>query len=364
MGQRPTREFRMLARPPLSLALLVLASSCAPKQGHPKSVAVIVDGDRGAVGTIAPHAVAGLELQPLPDPGPPPSPPPDASETIVAGARKAYGHGEWASCLSEIRRIDLVKLLAAGQRALAARALTFEIACHYEGSRDQAQASATRFANLGLDVPGDFLPVDVEQLITTTIAATSTKLTPIAVAGEAGARLAVDGRPAGCAVPCTIDLATGDHVLAVEADGFAPISRLVRVPDEDRVSLAQPPASAELAAHQWRARLARGLPATDATGVALIARLAGQPNVVVVRADKRLHGTLIVDGVLRAHADRDRGEVPALMRDLAYNGKILDAPRVWQRPWFWIAISGAALAVAGTIVYVTYEPEIQTMVKL
>jgi hypothetical protein len=319
---------------------------------------MLVDGEPV---TLAPTAVAGLEVQPLalPAPGVPPV---DTSAPIIASARKAYGRGDWATCLSEIRRVDLVNLLASEHRDLAARALTFEIACHFEGSKADAQASATRFASLGLDVPGDFLPIEVEQLMTTTITRTETKLHPLAVAGELGARLSVDGRAAACTLPCTIDLPAGDHVLAVTADGFAPASRMVRVPGEPRATLAQQPASVELAGQQLRARLARGLPATDATGVSLLARLAGQPNVAIVHADKRLHGALIVDGVLRAHADRDRDDAPALMRELAYDAHVLQRPRVWQRPWFWIAVTGATLAVSGAVVYFTYTPDTRTKV--
>ena len=53
----------------------------------------------------------------------------------------------------------------------------------------------------------------------------------LSIDGVSGARLVVDGRDAGCAVPCTIDLRPGDHVVAVTADGYLPASKQIRVPD-------------------------------------------------------------------------------------------------------------------------------------
>jgi hypothetical protein len=38
-----------------------------------------------------------------------------------------------------------------------------------------------------------------------------------------------------------------------------------------------------------------------------------------------------------------RGATPQLVREFAYDAGILQRPRVWQRPWFWIAVTGATL---------------------
>jgi len=69
-------------------------------------------------------------------------------------------------------------------------------------------------------------------------------------------------------------------------------------------------------------------------------------------------GTL--DGKLAASATGDRGDGVSLVRELAYDGGMLKRPALWQRPTFWIAVTGAAVLVAGAIVWVVYEPEIRS----
>jgi hypothetical protein len=185
---------------------------------------------------------------------------------------------------------------------------------------------------------------------------------PLAIAGEVGARLVVDGRPGGCALPCSVELGPGDHVLAVDADGFVPAVQHVRTPDVDHIAIAQQPAPADLAAQQWRARLGRGLPATDATGAALIGSFAGDKRVVFVHGDRELTGALIVSGKVAATRQAPRGDTADLVREMAYDARVLPRPAVWQRPWFWIAVSGATLAIAATIIAVTYKPPPDTSV--
>jgi hypothetical protein len=346
-----------------ALGLAPALGACAPAPKHPIAVALLVEGDAAAVGAVAPGAVPGLELQALALPAPAPPPPSDAA-AIVARARSAYAQGDHDACRAELARVDLVRVLAAGERNLAARAVTLDAACAYGARRPaDAQAAAARLAVLGLALPESAVAIEVEAMIGKAIAAVGAQPRhALAVTGEAGARLAVDGRPAGCALPCTIDLPAGDHVVAVEADGFEPAARLVRVPDTQTVAVEQGPASPELAARQWRARLGRGLPPTDPTGVALLARLARQPRVVLLRGGAHLDGALVVDGALAASGARGRGEAPALVRELAYDGHLLRRPALWARPWFWIAASGATLLAAGTTVAVTYDPGVRTRV--
>ena len=47
---------------------------------------------------------------------------------------------------------------------------------------------------------------------------------------------------------------------------------------------------------------------------------------------------------------------------LSQGDGLLQRPKVWQRPWFWIAVAGATAAISGAIIYATYEPDVQTMV--
>jgi hypothetical protein len=345
----------MLARRIVALAGL---AACAPTPKHPIPVAVVVDGDRAAVGSLG--AVTGLELHELALPAPS-APPPDASAALVAGARTAYAKGDFDACRAQLDKLAIDKLLARGERALPARALAIETACAW-GAMDKtaAAASAARLAAFGLDLPDVSLPPDVERVLGDAIAAAgAAKRAPFAVSGVAGARLVVDGRPAGCALPCAIDLPPGDHVLAVDADGYEPALRVVRTPDAASAQLEQTRAPAELAAQQWRARVGRGLPPADVTGAALLGALGGT-RVAHLHGESRVSGSLVVDGKLVATATRDRGDSSALVRELAYDGGVLPRPAVWQRPWFWIAASGAVALVAGTIIAVTYQRPIDT----
>ncbi len=351
-------------RPLAALAAAALGA-CGSTPKHAIPIALLVEGDAAAVGEVAPDAVPGLELRAiaLPAPAPAPAPAGDAA-ALVTRARGAYAQGDHDACRGELTRVDLVQVLAAGDRGLAARAVTLEAACAYGARRTaEAQAAATRLAALGLALPEAAVAIEVEAMIGRAIAAVGREPRhALEVTGEPGARLAVDGRPAGCALPCAIDLPAGDHVLAVDADGFEPAARLVRVPDTRTVALAQVPASPELAARQWRARLGRGLSPTDPTGIALIARLARSPRVVLLPGGDRVEGALCVDGALAGAGARRRGDAPALVRDLAHDAQVLRRPPLWARPWFWIAASGATLLVAGAAVAVTYEPEVRTRV--
>jgi hypothetical protein len=344
---------------------LLAVASCAPAPKHPIRVGVLIEGDRTAVGALEPRAIDGLELYSveLPDPAPVTV---DDSAQLITRARAAYAAGDFDACRGELVKVDVMHLLVAANRSLASRAITLEAACAWGAlARSEAKAAATRLASLGLELPETVVAPDVEQLIGTAIAQVGKAVRhPLAIRGEVGARLSIDGRPAGCTLPCTLDVADGDHVLAVETDGFMPTSRLVRTPETIPVTLAQEPASAQLAAQQWRARLGRGLPATDSVGVTLIAKLARDQRVAVLRAGTRLEGSIIVGGAVRAKAVRDHGQAPSLVRELAYDSGVLRRPAVWQKPWFWIAVSGGAIAIAGGIVALTYEPEVRTGLKI
>jgi PEGA domain-containing protein len=341
----------------------LLVAACAAAPAHPVSVAVLVDGDRSAVGALGPTAVNGLELVPIELPAPAPLAGDDTSAQL-ARARAAYARGDHAVCRGELAKVDVAKLLARADRALAARALTLEAACAYQAlAKEDARAAAARLAGLGLELPETSVAPDAEQLIGDAIvAAGKAARSPLAIRGAIGARLTVDGRPGGCAVPCTVDLPPGDHVIALDADGFAPAWQVVRTPDTRDVAIAQQVAPRELAAKQWRDRLGRGLAPTDATGVALLARIAMVPRVAFVHGGAQLTGALVVDGALRARGERAPGESPQLVRELAYDAGVLRRPALWRRPAFWIATSAATLIVSSVVIVTMYQPETKTMV--
>lgn len=338
--------------------VLLVVAACAPMPKHPIAVGVLFDGERESLPS---RAVPGLELQTIELPVP--APPVDHVTSVLASARSAFGAGQSDQCRKTLRTLGVDQLLAVGNRAAAARALTLEAGCAFlANARDEARAIAERFAAFGLELPSQAVGFEVEQMIGDAIeAANKQPRHPLAIRGEAGARLLVDGLPASCLAPCTVQLAPGHHVIALEADGYEPTSRTVRVPDEKEVVIDPQRASAERAAFQWRARVGRGLPPTDPTGIALLGLATRQPRLAYLQAGKQLAGLLIVDGAQRATGTRERGGGTMLVRELAYDGGLLQRPRIWQRPWFWIAVAGATLAVSGAIIYVTYEPEVRTV---
>lgn len=347
---------RMLTR---HVCGLVVAAGCATTPAHPIPVAVIVDGDRSALGTL-PTTSDGLELRTMAPPTPAPVPH-DDSTAIVATARSAYASGDFDACRAALASLDVPRLLAAQQRVVVARALALDAACAWGATnKTAATADAARLAAFGLELPDLAVSPDVERVLGDAITATGNAgRAALAIEGHPGARVDVDGRPAHCALPCTVELVPGEHVVALELDGYAPAWRIARVPDVARVAIEQAPATPELAASQWLARVGRGLPAADSTGAALIGKFAG-PRVAYVFGDHELSGALAVDGRLAAHDTQARGHGEALVRELAYDGGVLHRPSIVQRPWFWIAVTGAAIVIAGAIVAATYQPPIHT----
>ncbi|HUJ63260.1 MAG TPA: hypothetical protein VLX92_32400 [Kofleriaceae bacterium] len=331
---------------------LAVCAGCAARPAHPIPIALLIDGDRAAAGALPPGAVDGLELVPIALP-PPAAVRPDDATPVVARARSAYARGEFDACRAELARLDVAHLLARGDRPTAAGVLVFDAACAW-GAMDRAAAKldAERLASFGLELGDIVVSPDVEKAIGDAIAAAqNAPRAKLAITGVVDARLSIDGKPAGCALPCTVELAPGDHVIAADADGYLPETRSVRSPDQSALAIAQQPAPAALAATQWRARVGRGLPPADATGATLLARLSGAPRIAFVHGDARITGALVVDGKLVASATGGRGGGPALVRELAYDGKLLQRPTLWQRPWFWIAVAGAAAGITGVVLY-------------
>jgi hypothetical protein len=338
---------------------LVVAAGCATTPAHPIPLAVIVDGDRSALGTL-PTASDGLELRTVARPTPA-AVPRDDTTAIVATARTAYASGDFDACRAALASVDVPRLLAAEQRVLVARALALDAACAWGATNKTAAiADAGRLAAFGLDLPDLAVSPDVERVLGEAITgAGNAGRAALAIDGRPGARVAVDGRSAHCTLPCTVELVSGEHVVAVKLEGYAPAWRIARVPDVARVALEQTEATPELAAEQWLVRVGLGMPPADATGAALLGRFAG-PRVAYVFGDRELSGALAVDGKLAAHDTQARGHGEALVRELAYDGGVLHRPSIVQRPWFWIAVTGAAIVLAGAIIAATYQPPIHT----
>src|SRR6185295_10456250 len=99
------------------------------------------------------------------------------------------------------------------------------------------------------------------------------------------ASISIDGRAHVCVAPCVVDLAPGDHVLCVDADGRARETRSVRVESANaRVRVETTAATPELAAEQWIERYA-GSPAIDSSeSVRLLATAVRAKRLAFVSA--------------------------------------------------------------------------------
>jgi hypothetical protein len=353
----------------LTLFAMAAASvvGCGGRARPPVGVTVVVDGaDAAAARSRLERArIDGLVLRPIAAPAPPP-PAPDPVGDALALAWKAYYAEEpsFDACRAAVDAIDIPALLGAGKRELAARVLVWRTACAWAAlDRAGAGVHAAQLASFGLELPSDARVVtpDVEQLLGRAIAdAGRTARVPLRVEGPRGARLVVDGKPAGCALPCTTDAVPGDHVVAAIADGLTPAWRVARVPADGAVTLTAAPASPELAAAQWQARRERGFPAADDAGLALLARAAGDARVAYVAAGARVSGGFVVDGAVKARVTRADGDVVGLVRDLAIRGDVLPAPPLYKQPRFWIATAAVAVIAASVTAAIVFQPGIRT----
>ena len=173
-------------------------------------------------------------------------------------------------------QIQVEHLLATGDRGLAARALTFDAACAWGAlARSDAKTAAHRLASLGLELPDATVSPDVEAMIGDTIAQLGKQPHhALAVSGATGGRLSVDGRPAGCALPCTVDFPP--------AITCSPSNRWLRARGPHRAYArrrrghARPGAGIARARGAAVARADRPRPAGDRSGRHRLARAAGE----------------------------------------------------------------------------------------
>jgi len=362
---------------------LALLSACAT--AHPAntparvSLTVVTRGEAGAVervrGALAKETEVPVEvrLAELPTVRVEKAGPDDIAARLST-ARRSYVRAAFGACLEAIvPQPAIADLLAAKRRDAAARVLFWRIACRVgSGAAAEAKREAREFAVLGLDIPLDVgtATPEVEALLTAQIqkVADERKLPVDVTADVGGASVSVDGRPAACTAPCTLDLVAGNHVVGVEADGIVPAVRSVRVeaarlPVRFETSAAPP----ELAAEQWKLRYA-GSPAVESTpSVRLLARAIRARRLALLTAEGggaepvHLRAVLALDGAVSARSERsgravDR-ETELLLRDLLVTGRVLEpAPGLFRRPSFWVAMGLAAAAAAGAAVLLLYKP--------
>jgi hypothetical protein len=278
----------------------------------------------------------------------------------------------------------VTELLADGKRLLAERLLLWRVACRVgAGKIAEARADADALAAFDLEVPPDVASTapEVESLIAAAAQRAAdrprVKLSVTAEAEANGAfRVAprpvvlIDGRHGVCTAPCSVEVHAGDHVVRVEADGFAPEVRRVRAESGGaQVAVRLGAAGVELAAAQWTGHHAGSANVDSAASVALLSVATRSRSLAMVAAEPtpkgvRLLGVLALDGGVAARSERSAAaekdlpeEAPALVRDLLLRGQLLPSePPLYKKPLFWVAIGVAAAAAAAVTIWLVYEP--------
>ena len=230
--------------------------------------------------------------------------------------------------------------------------------------------AAEALASFQLTVPEDVgsTTPDVEALLArafTEVGARAARRMGFASVPE-GATVDLDGRPGACTTPCTLELVAGGHVVRLSADGYTPAWRAVSTKDTE-ATFTLTPAAPELAASQWRRRTARGEALDSEASVRLLSTSLRAPRLLVMAADpaapRTLRGALAVDGVLKARGERE-GDAEGLVRDLLVRGQVIEeAPPLYTRWPFWVAVGAAAVAAGVTTALVVGNRQTVTHVE-
>lgn len=361
----------------LALALPGCAGSArAPSRGaEGLALTVVVTGDARVATELRRRLAAPLgfaatvRLASLPGREAPVAPQQDLAADLAA-ARRAYVEADVTRCLELLAGDRHLALLAQGRRDEAARLLFWRVACQVAaGDRALAAADADSFATLGLSVPpdADVISPEVETLLAS---ARPRRLHALEVeASSAGARVMLDGRWRGCVTPCSLDVAAGVHVLTVEADGFTPSTRTLRIEAPVTSQFDLVAAAPELAAAQWAASY-RGGAQEGAASLALLAHAVRTRTLVMLAVDRRdettrLRAAVASDGVVlaRAEAPWGEGQPRALLRQLLLRARLLPQPPLYRRPAFWVAVGSAAAVAAGVTAAILLEPDVEVELR-
>jgi hypothetical protein len=273
----------------------------------------------------------------------------------------------------------VAELLAAGRRELLARVLFWRVACRVgSGALAAASDESRQFAAFGLEVPADAAQAtpEVEALLGRALkeAAATRKVTIEVEAPPLRAGVSLDGRSGACVTPCALDLLPGDHMIALDAEGYLPIARLVAVKQPTRVKLEATPAPPEVASAQWSARYGSSPWLYSEPSTRLLARAIAARRLVLINAEGtgelRLRGTLASDGVVSAQAERVArpanldAESRRLLRDLLVSGKVFEpAKPIYKRAAFWVPlVLAVSAAVISASIAATLSPNIHTRV--
>jgi hypothetical protein len=360
--------------------LLLIASWATAWAGETPRVTLIVVGTEAARVERAMAASRDLPVELVV--GHLPRAPAQAADrsSLLPAARQQYVNGDFAGCLQALSADGLLpELLAAGRRELAARVLFWRVACRVgSGALPAATDDARQFAALGLEVPADAAEAapEVESLLGRALkeAVSSRKAALEVDAPPLRATVSLDGRPGACVTPCSLEVLPGEHLIALDAEGYLPVTRRVAVKERTEVKLDATPAPPEVAAEQWSAHYGGSRWLYSEPSTRLLARAIAARRLVLINVEStgelHLRGTLASDGTVSAQAERAAHaanldvESRRLLRDLLVSGKVLEpAKPIYKRAVFWVplALAVSAAAIAASIA-AALVPNIHTRV--
>lgn len=360
-----------------------MITGCAPKAGPAVSVSVLVRGDAEAVAAIKvslekPVSPA-VETRVVELSSEPPTAPkiPDL-DARLANARTKYLAADFSACLEAIGGESALRdLLFEGKRTAATRLLLWRVAClHGAGSEAEALTVARTFASLGLEVPSEVTTISpkAEQLLARAIgdSARAARVTMSVATNVSPASLALDGNANACSLPCSVQVAPGEHVLRIDADGAVPAMRDVRVSAATTITIPTSSATPGVAALQWSTRYASLGDVDSAPSMRLLATALRAQRLALLQAERdpdglRLRGAIVNSGEIAARGERRAADLgaaaPALMRDLLVRGKVIEKSPLVRRPAFWLALAAGVLVTGATTAAFLYQPPVTTRIR-
>lgn len=299
-----------------------------------------------------------------------------AVESPPLGAvRKKYLAADIDGCLDLLgddARLDA--LLAAHDRATAARVLFWRIACHVAGDhRAAAERDAASFAALGLRMPLDARDAspDVENLIDrATQRATNVPAVDVEVTANTPRTVVrVDGREESCIAPCAVKVSPGAHVVTASADGAIPATVRVLVESSKKdVSMTLASAPPDVAATQWRARYESTTEEQSADSARLLSAAVPSRYLVVLSSERsRLRGLVYFDREVQARAESVGASTSAdapskVIDELLHRSKLIESKSLFSSPLFWGVAAGVAVAASVVTYFVLRDPPERTEV--
>jgi hypothetical protein len=373
-----------------SLLLSVVSFASLARAEEPPRIAVVIAGSEAARAELE-RGLAGqsdlpveLRVSAAPNAASAPS---DESALAkrLSDARTSYIAADFERCLAQLPGdAELTAVLGRRERTLAARALLWRTACESgRGATADAQRAAQTLALMGFELPPDVGSVspEVERLLTDSLSALQrAPRVPLRVEsrGEA-AEVFVDGRPQGCLTPCTLEVAPGEHVIALSADGLTPlVTRTTVRRNAPALALSPELASPELARAQWSRRQAARKELDDGASLRLLSRAVPAQKLVLIQAETvqgeriALRGAYAIDGQVAARAGSEpvalddlSSEGSSLVEELLVRGNTLARPRpLWKNPWLWVAVGVGAAAAATATALLLQEPEQRTEIRI